>query len=105
MGLSLALACRPSAPSPDFNVVLIVLDTLRADRLSFYGNPLETAPHLADLASRGVVFENAFTTTSWTAPATASLFTGLYPPQHGVWTGFRASERLGFRTRRRRFRS
>jgi arylsulfatase A-like enzyme len=49
---------------------------------------------MATLAARGVVFENAFSASSWTAPAAATLFTGLYPPQHGVVTGLIATRRL-----------
>ncbi|HLP48005.1 MAG TPA: sulfatase [Candidatus Kapabacteria bacterium] len=74
------------------NVVLIVLDTLRADHLPFYGYEKNTAPFLTNLASRGVVFENTFSTSSWTGPATASIFTSLYPFQHGVTTGFFAGK-------------
>jgi arylsulfatase A-like enzyme len=74
------------------NVVLIVLDTLRADHLPFYGYQKNTAPFLAELASRGVVFENVFSPSSWTGPATASIFTSLYPFQHGVTTGFFAGK-------------
>jgi arylsulfatase A-like enzyme len=86
--------------APDPNVVLIVVDTLRADRLPFYGNETDTAPFLSELASRSTVFETAFSPSGWTAPATATLFTSLYPNQHGVWTGFRASERMGLRYNR-----
>jgi arylsulfatase A-like enzyme len=85
---------------PDPNVVVIVVDTLRADRLPFYGNEADTAPFLNDLSSQAAVFESAYSPSGWTAPATASLFTSLYPVQHGVWTGFRASERMGLRYNR-----
>lgn len=78
--------------SPEPNVVLIVLDTLRADHLPFYGYEKNTAPFLTQLASQGVVFENVFAASSWTAPASASIFTSLYPFQHGVTTGFLASK-------------
>ncbi len=66
------------------NIVLIVMDTLRADRLSSYGYPLPTTPALDRLAERGVLFENAYATASWTWPATASILTGLSPEAHGV---------------------
>jgi arylsulfatase A-like enzyme len=81
-------------PGGDLNVVMVLVDTLRADHLPFYGYPRNTAPFLATLAARGVVFENAFSASTWTAPAVASLFTGLYPPQHGVVTGLIATRRL-----------
>ncbi len=76
----------PEGPRP--NVVVITIDTLRPDHLGFGGATRETAPFLAELASRGTVFDRAFSTSSWTAPATASLFTGLYPTRHGVVLGF-----------------
>src|SRR4030043_1537017 len=81
-------------PSPRPNVVLVVIDTLRADRLPFYGYPKDTAPFLSKLAARGVVFDKAFAASSWTAPATASIFTGLYPFQHGVVMGLFAQKKL-----------
>ena len=61
------------------NVILIVLDTVRADRLGVYGYPRDTSPNLARLATRGVRFERAFSTAPWTAPSHASLFTGRWP--------------------------
>jgi arylsulfatase A-like enzyme len=73
---------RSGPESP--NVVLIVLDTLRADRTSAYGYARPTTPHLAALAERGVLFEEVSATASWTWPSTASLLTGLYPAEHGV---------------------
>jgi arylsulfatase A-like enzyme len=76
------------------NVVCIVIDTLRADHLPFYGYPKDTAPFLGTLASGGVLFRHAHSPSSWTAPATASIFTSLHPFQHGVLTGLRASRRL-----------
>jgi arylsulfatase A-like enzyme len=79
-------AAAPKGDRPD--VVLITIDTLRPDHLGFYGYPEETAPFLASLARDSAVFTRAFSTSSWTAPATASVFTGLYPNQHGVTTGF-----------------
>ncbi len=72
------------------NVVVVLLDTLRPDYLGFMGNAYETAQFLSELAGESAVFENALSTSSWTAPAVSSLFTGLYPPQHTVVQGFRA---------------
>jgi arylsulfatase A-like enzyme len=92
--LALLAALRIPARDPRPNVVLIVIDTLRRDRFPFYGNPRDTAPFLTRLASRSVVFENAFTTAPWTAPATASLMTSNYPFQHGVVSGRMALKRL-----------
>jgi len=69
------------------NVIVITIDTLGADRLPFLGFDRNTAPFLADLARESVVFENAWSASSWTAPSTASLFTGLYTSQHGLVMG------------------
>ncbi len=71
-----------SSESP--SLLFIVMDTLRADRLSCYGYEKKTTPNLDALASRGVLFENAHATSSWTWPSTASLHTGLLPYEHGV---------------------
>ena len=76
------------------NVALIVIDTLRADYLPFYGFEYNTSPFMAKLAAKGVVFENSFATSSWTAPSTASILTGLFPNQHGVIMGRRSSRKL-----------
>ncbi|MCB9911934.1 MAG: sulfatase [Planctomycetes bacterium] len=90
--LSLALAaCSQEEPQPQPNVVLIVIDTLRADRLGAYGCEPSPSPFLDRLAQRGVVCDPTRSTSSWTAPATASLMTSLYPDQHGVHTGFLAT--------------
>jgi arylsulfatase A-like enzyme len=74
--------CSPALDRP--NIVLIVIDTLRADRVSSYGYAKPTTPRIDAFASRGVRFENAFSTSSWTLPAHASMFTGLYPIEHGA---------------------
>ncbi len=75
---------------PDMpNVVLIVLDTLRADHLGAYGYPRDTSPNLDDLAGEGVLFKNAFSQAPWTSASIASLLTGLYPSVHGLDEGAR----------------
>lgn len=74
--------------------MLAVVDTLRRDHLPVYGYARDTAPFLTRLAAQGVVFERAHSASTWTAPATASLMTSLYPPQHGVTTGLMATRRL-----------
>lgn len=65
------------------NVVLIVMDTVRADHLSAYGYPRATSPNIDALAAGGVLFENAYATSPWTLPSHVSMFTGQYPFQHG----------------------
>ena len=61
------------------NVLLIILDTVRAASLSAYGYHLPTTPTLEQVAERGVLFEHAWSTSPWTLPAHASMFTGRYP--------------------------
>lgn len=65
------------------HIILIVLDTVRANHLSIYGDGGET-PNLEELSKDSLVFENCIATSSWTIPAHASLFTGLYPIEHGT---------------------
>ena len=66
------------------NLILITADTLRADKLSCYGNDSIDTPHIDRLAASGVLFENAATVTPLTLPAHSSIFTGTYPAYHGV---------------------
>jgi len=66
------------------NVVLVVIDALRADRLGAYAGRDTGTPNLDALAGRGVVFENAISQASWTRPSVGSIMTGLYPSQHGL---------------------
>ena len=75
---------HPALPLRRPNIVLISLDTVRADHLSAYGYQRPTTPNLDRLASRGVLFENAIAPASWTLPSLASIFTGLLPHQHGA---------------------
>ena len=70
----------PTSP----NVVLITIDTLRADHVSTYGYSRETTPHIDALATEGALFEEAYSVSSTTLPSHASLFTSLYPDEHGV---------------------
>jgi arylsulfatase A-like enzyme len=74
-------ACGGQAPP---NIIVIVGDTLRADRLGSYGNARGLTPFIDSIAERGVVFRNAYAPSSWTNPSVASLFTSRYPSQHGV---------------------
>jgi arylsulfatase A-like enzyme len=74
-------------PTPKV-VVLLTVDTLRADAVSFSGSGLKTTPFLEKVAKQGVVFERAYAASSWTIPSMASLFTSLAPASHGM-AGFR----------------
>jgi len=69
---------------PNANVLLITLDTTRADRIGAYGHGAAETPRLDALASEGVLFEQAITPTAFTLPSHSSIMTGLYPPFHGV---------------------
>lgn len=76
--LSGLAGCGPR-DAPPWNVVLVVVDTLRADRLSLYGYHRPTSPQLEDLARRAVVFENVQSQAGCTFPSVNSLLTSLYP--------------------------
>ena len=79
-------AGRPADPaSGTRNLVLMVVDTLRADRLGCYGHTRATSPNLDALAAEGLLFENAFAPAPFTAASHASLFTSLHPNTHMVW--------------------
>ena len=75
---------RGRSPSPKPNILLIVVDTLRADRLGSYGNAQGLTPFLDRFAAQALVFRHAYAPSSWTRPSMASLFTSRYPSQHGV---------------------
>lgn len=66
------------------NVLLVTIDTLRADHVGVYGYDVAHTPHLDSLAARGVLFENAMASVPITLPSHASLLTGQHPPRHGV---------------------
>jgi arylsulfatase len=84
--LAVALLSCSRAPTTPPNVVVVLIDTLRADRLGAYGSTRGLTPFLDELATRGTVFLNAYSATSWTAPAVASLFTSRYPGQTQIAT-------------------
>jgi arylsulfatase A-like enzyme len=79
-----ALASLSPTPSHAPNVLLVVLDTVRADRLSLYGYGRDTTPNLARLAHRGITFDQARSTAPWTLPSHASMMTGRWPHQHSA---------------------
>jgi len=77
---------RASAPASlaGANVLLITLDTTRADRIGSYGYRGAQTPNLDRLASEGVLFEHCITPSAFTLPSHSSIMTGMYPPYHGV---------------------
>jgi arylsulfatase A-like enzyme len=81
-GWALWRARTPAPRRPD--IYLVIMDALRADRLSFYGAERQLAPAWEKFGREGVVFRDAFTVSSWTKPAVASVFTGIYPGAHGA---------------------
>ncbi|QDV05344.1 Arylsulfatase [Planctomycetes bacterium Poly30] len=66
------------------NVLIVTIDTLRADHLEVYGYPRVTSPRLTELAEASVVFEQAYAPMATTLPSHTSMFTGVYPHEHGV---------------------
>src|SRR5439155_243858 len=74
----------PSRPATPPSVLLVTVDTLRADRVGAYGDALARTPHADALARDGVLFEAAYSPAPITLPAHASILTGLLPPAHGV---------------------
>lgn len=86
--------CASDTPAPLLdraigrpNIVILAIDTLRADHLGAYGNPGIRTPHLDAFAAEAVVFEDAASTSTWTLPSFASLFTGLEPQHHATLGG------------------
>jgi len=85
LGCGAADRQKPTRP----NVLLVVVDTLRADSLGCYGRSRPTSPAIDALAADAVRFENAYATAPWTMPSVASILTGQYPSKHGVRKAFR----------------
>lgn len=81
-----AAACRPAPPDlgPPPNVLLLVIDCLRADRLSVAGYERPTTPNIDALAAESVRFTRAVSQASWTRPSLPTILTGLYPSEHGL---------------------
>lgn len=84
VGCGRAVQEEPTRRAPTPNVLLVTLDTVRADHLSAYGYPVATTPRLAALAREATLYERALSSAPWTIPAHASLFTGKHPFEHGA---------------------
>ncbi len=82
--LALSSGCGGVRPGAGQNLLVITIDTLRADRVGAYGYAKAKTPHIDALAREGVLFEQAIAQVPVTLPSHASLFTGLLPPTHGV---------------------
>jgi hypothetical protein len=78
------ISCHTGPKPTARHVVLVTIDTLRADRLGCYGNPSVATPHLDRLAEEGALALDATVHAPLTRPSHTSMFTGLYPPEHGI---------------------
>lgn len=96
----------PRVPIKDIpdRCVFLTLDTLRADHVGYFGYPRDTAPFLSRLAERSVVFADAYCSCSNTTPSHTSMFTGLHPPQHGMFHNNHAAITPGLYTMAEMFR-
>ena len=74
----------PEKKNPHPSVVVLLLDTLRADHLGAYGYSRDTSPHLDNFAKENSLFLNAVSAAPWTPASVASILTGLYPVSHGM---------------------
>jgi len=77
-----------AAKDEALNLVLVSIDTLRADHLGCYGYDKQTSPNIDRMAQAGILFRQATAASSWTLPSHASLFSGLVPSRHGARLGF-----------------
>jgi arylsulfatase A-like enzyme len=83
----MASACDRRSPEPAStspNVLLVLIDTLRADKLGCYGSDLGLSPNIDRFAAEGSLFERAFAHAPWTLPSVSSLLTATYPGRHGA---------------------
>jgi arylsulfatase A-like enzyme len=100
-----AVSKLPAAAASSPNILVIVVDTLRADHLSSYGYSRQTSPNIDKLARHGVLFEDAIAPSSWSLPSHASLITGRAVHEHGMgnvepmpWLGWGTSGLNGLPT-------
>lgn len=84
---SLVAGCSSQPTRP--NVLVLLVDALRADHLGCYGYARPTSPHIDAWARQSTLFVNAYAQSPWTKPSIPTLFTSLYPIQHGVYEGER----------------
>lgn len=77
-------ADKRDIPCPRCNIVVIIVDTLRAQSLPCYGYHRQTSPHICNFAARNTLFTHAFANSNWTLPSNMSIMTSLYPESHGM---------------------
>ncbi|MFI5361377.1 MAG: sulfatase [Elusimicrobiota bacterium] len=85
--IATAFVCAPAraaAPARPRGLILISIDTLRADHLGAYGASPAASPAFDAFAAQGILFENAYSAATWTVPSHATILTGLYPSSHGA---------------------
>jgi arylsulfatase A-like enzyme len=80
------VSCSEKNSGPDFNVLLITVDTLRPDHLGCYGYKTDCSPYMDKLAASGIRFSNAWSQTNSTLPSHLSILTSSYIQDHGVFT-------------------
>lgn len=84
LAMTLIPGCRQKSPEGKMNILVITIDTLRADHVGFYGDAKAQTPALDGLARKGIAFRNCYTSVPLTLPAHCSIFTGRLPITHGV---------------------
>ncbi len=94
--LAALFACGRKSLPPDTNVIIVLVDTLRNDRLGINGHGAGSTPCMDRLAREGVLFKGAVAPSSWTKPSVASLLTGLYPGCHGAIGDLTIHQNLAF---------
>jgi len=82
--VALALLVGRSRATSQPNILVVVIDSLRFDRVGAMGSPQDLTPFIDDVAAKSVIYRRAYAPSSWTAPVVASLFTGQYPSENGV---------------------
>jgi arylsulfatase A-like enzyme len=92
--MGLAAGCSARTGDPPETIVLITLDTTRADHLGCYGYPRPTSPNIDEFAASAVVYDRALAPATWTLPSHASLFTGKFVSSHGAQYDANGSLRL-----------
>ncbi|MBW1684895.1 MAG: sulfatase [Deltaproteobacteria bacterium] len=94
--LALLLGCSGAGREPPRNLLLISVDTLRADRLGAWGHAPHVSPFLDSLAEQGVVFEQTVAQSPWTAPSHAAMLTSTWPSLFGFAGAYTGPETQGF---------
>ena len=86
---------RPDTGERQPDILLVTFDTLRSDHVSSNGYPKRTTPFIDSLAKQGIRFSRAYSSSSWTVPALASLMTSTYAERHGMDVNRRVNRRAG----------